>query len=105
MGSERKVVDLREMRDFPAFRKSSALGNVRHNHVGALPLEEFTKPPTQIKIFTDADWRLAARTYLLQRFDILRRDRLFQPEQAEALHLAGDAAGTWHVVSRMKVDA
>ena len=105
VGGKGQVVDLGQIGDLPALRQPSAFGNVGHDDVGALLLHEFAEAPAQIEVLADADGSLAAHPYLFQRFNIFRRDRLFQPHQVEALHFRRYPAGAGNVIARVQVDA
>src|SRR4051812_19181529 len=103
MRREWDVVHLGEMRDLAALGKSAALWDVRHDDVRPLLLEQFAKAPSQIEVFADANRRAAAHADLLERFDVLGRNRLLEPEQIEPLHRGCDPACARDVVAGVEI--
>src|SRR5829696_1695922 len=101
---ERHIVDLRHVRDLAALRESTALGDVRHDVVNRLLLQQVAEAPAQVEILPRAERHRRDALDLPHGRYVFRRNWLLQPEQSERLHRSRHCDPTADVVPTMHVD-
>ena len=101
---QRHVVDLGHVGDLAALRQTAALGDVGHDVVDRLLLQQVAEAPAQVEVLAGAEGHRRDALHLAHRRHVFRRHRLLQPEQPERLHRPrhGDPAGD--VVAAVHVD-